>query len=113
MRPPLTPCMGFAPRLAAFYVAIFIVLGIHLPFFPLWLEAKGFSAGMIGFVLAIPMIVRVAAIPYVAREADRRDALRAAIIVTSIATVIGYGLLGLAGGLAVIVAAFALASAVS
>jgi PPP family 3-phenylpropionic acid transporter len=102
---------GFAPRLAAFYIALFIVVGIQLPFFPLWLKAKGLDAGMIGVVLALPMIVRMVAIPVAARAADRRDALRAAIIVASAASVVGYALVGLSEGTFVIVAAVALASA--
>ena len=66
---------------------------------------------MIGVVLAVPMIVRVFAIPLAARQADRRDALRAAIVVCSAATVIGYALIGLAEGAVAIVLAVALASA--
>jgi hypothetical protein len=30
---------GFASRLAALYAAIFVMGGIQLPFFPLWLKA--------------------------------------------------------------------------
>ena len=50
--------------------------GIQLPFFPVWLKAKGLDPGMIGVVLAAPMVVRMIAIPVAARAADRRDALR-------------------------------------
>jgi PPP family 3-phenylpropionic acid transporter len=101
---------GFVPRLAAYYAAIFIVFGIQLPFFPLWLKAKGLNAGMIGLVLALPMVVRVLAIPYATREADRRDALRAMIVLGCCASVIGYGALGLAEGALAITIVFALAS---
>ena len=44
----------FVRRLALFYAALFVSIGIQLPFFPLWLEAKGLDAGMIGIVLAAP-----------------------------------------------------------
>src|SRR5262249_45671849 len=57
------------------------------------------------------MAVRVLAIPIAAHAADRRDALRAAIVIAAWAAVAGYGLLALAQGTAAIAAAFALASA--
>ena len=31
-------------------------MGIQMPFFPVWLEAKGVDAGMIGIVLAAPIV---------------------------------------------------------
>ena len=37
MRPRPKMQIGFAPRLAALYAALFVVVGIQLPFFPLWL----------------------------------------------------------------------------
>ena len=67
----------FVRRLALFYAALFVALGVQLPFLPVWLAAKGLGASEIGIVLAIPMIVRVFAIPVATRAADRRDALRA------------------------------------
>jgi MFS transporter, PPP family, 3-phenylpropionic acid transporter len=94
-----------------FYAALFLVLGVQLPFLPLWLAAKGLDAGAIGIVLAIPMIVRVLAIPLATRRADRHDALRTAIMIAAGMAVLGYGAVGLAQGAAAIMAAFALASA--
>ncbi len=102
--------VGFAPRLAALYAGLCIMGGIQLPFFPLWLKAKGLDPQMIGVVLAVPMIVRVFAIPLAARAADRRDALRAAIVVASWLGVAGYVLVGLAEGATAILIAYALAS---
>ena len=101
----------FAWRLAAFYAALFVALGVQVPFLPVWLAAKGLDAREIGIVLAMPMIVRVLAIPLAARAADRHDALRAAIVITAAAAVAGYGAVGLATGPLAIMAAFALASA--
>ncbi len=104
--------IGFANRLAAFYAAIFVVFGIQLPFFPVWLKAKGLDAGMIGVVLAAPIIVRVFSITLATRVVDRRDALRAAIMMASAASVLGYTLVGLANGPAAILAAYAVAALV-
>jgi len=106
--PPLRP--GFATRLALLYVAIFVLSGVHLPFFPVWLKAKGLDAATIGLVLAVPMVVRMLAIPLAAREADRHDALREAMIITASASVAGYLLLAFADGATVILAAFTFAS---
>ncbi len=113
MRPVPQLKFGFAPRLAALYAAIFILGGIQLPFFPVWLKAKGLDAGTIGLVLAAPMIVRVFAIPLATRMADRRDALRAAIMVASCLSVAGYVLVGFASGAGAIFFAFALAALAS
>jgi MFS transporter, PPP family, 3-phenylpropionic acid transporter len=100
----------FATRLALFYVALFISIGIQLPFFPLWLEAKGLDAGMIGLVLASPMVVRLFAIPVVTRFADHRQALWGGILVAAALAAAGNFALGFTeGGIAILVA-FALAS---
>lgn len=109
---PLFPLLkfGFAPRLAALYGAFFVVAGISQPFLPVWLKAKGLDPGMIGIVLAAPMLLRILAIPLATRESDRRDALRAAIVVTSCLSVAGYALLGLSEGVMQILLAYALGS---
>lgn len=101
---------GFAARLAALYAALFVLSGVQLPFFPVWLAAKGLNADLIGLTLAVPMVVRVAAIPLIARAADRRDALRAALVATAIGSCVGYALVGLAEGAPAIIAAYTLAS---
>jgi PPP family 3-phenylpropionic acid transporter len=102
---------GFALRLKLFYAALFITLGVQLPFLPVWLTAKGLDAQAIGIVLAVPMLVRVIAIPIATRAADRRDALRAVIMAVTAAGVLGYGVLAFAEGFAAILVAYALASA--
>src|ERR671936_2512255 len=86
---------SFAWRLAVFYAALFVALGVQVPFLPLWLAAKGLDAGAIGIVLSVPMVVRVAAIPLATRSADRHDALRAAMVIASALALIGYGAMGL------------------
>jgi len=99
---------GFAPRLSLYYAAFFIGLGVQIPFFPVWLAAKCLEPSMIGFVLAAPMLIRILAVPMMTRQADRRDALRAAIIVGSTATCLGYGLVGLMDSAIAILTVFSL-----
>ncbi|HEY5280390.1 MAG TPA: MFS transporter [Pseudolabrys sp.] len=102
MRPLSAPRISFAPRLAALYIALFIFSGIQLPFFPVWLKAKGIDPALIGLVIAVPSLVRVFGIPFAAREADRRDALRLAIVICACASVAAFVLVGVsAGGLAI------------
>ena len=101
---------GFVPRLAALYVALFILPGIQMPFFPIWLKAKDVDASLIGVVLAVPMVARVLAIPVVAREADRRDAVRDVLILASIGSVAGYVLVGLSTSVIAILLTYTLTS---
>lgn len=101
---------GFVPRLAAFYAALFMGIGVQMPFFPVWLKARGLDAELIGVVLAAPLVARLIAIPIVTRQADGREALRATIMLASAASVLGYALVGLVPGPAAILAAYALAS---
>ena len=58
-------------RLSAFYGALFLILGIHLPFLPVWLYARGLSAEEIAFVTAAPLVLRVFVTPATAIFADR------------------------------------------
>lgn len=104
------PRPGFTIRLTALYAAFFIVAGIYMPFFPVWLKAKGLDAGTIGLVLALPQMLRIVAIPAVTRQADRRDAIRAALMITCCLSVAGYAATGLAEGAIAILAVYALAA---
>jgi len=101
---------GFAPRVAALYAAFFVVAGISHPFLPVWMSARGLDPATIGVVLATPMLMRILIIPLATRQADRRDALRGAILVAACAAVVGYSLMGLADGGTQILIAYALAS---
>ncbi len=110
MRPVFRTPLGFVPRLAAFYAALFILPGIQMPFFPVWLKAKDMDPKLIGLVLAAPMIARVLAIPVITREADRRNAVGAVLIFASFASVAGYTLVGLSAGAVAILITYTLTS---
>lgn len=112
MRPSLAERVGFVPRLAALYVGIFLFSGMQLPFFPVWLKAKAVDPALIGVIVAMPMLARVLAIPFAAREADRRDAVRAAIFIAGWASVLTFVLVGLSAGSADILIAYTFASLV-
>src|SRR5882724_118382 len=101
----------FSLRLKAFYAALFLTLGVQLPFLPVWLTAKGLDAGAIGLVLAIPAVIRIIAIPVATRMADRRDAVRGVIILAAAGAAIGFAALAFAQGAVAIMLVYALASA--
>lgn len=78
MLPPLRPDQQVKPRrfelrLAVLYACIFIPNGIHLPYFPLWLELKQFTPTEIAVILSAPMFVRIFAGPVVSAFADRAN----------------------------------------
>jgi PPP family 3-phenylpropionic acid transporter len=109
---PQKPTGGdFARRLASFYAALFVTLGVQLPFLPVWLAAKGLDAQTIGVVLALPMVVRLFTIPMATRIADRHDALKAVIVAGAILTLAGFTVLGLAAAPLAIAAIYVAASA--
>ena len=58
-------------RFAFYYGAVFLAVGCYLPFWPLWLEARGLAAGEIGLLLALAAWVKVIASPALAHLSDR------------------------------------------
>jgi MFS transporter, PPP family, 3-phenylpropionic acid transporter len=84
----------FAARLAAFYGTTFGMLGCYLPFFPVWLKAVGIEASWIGIITAVPALTRFTVLPLVTAFAERRQTLRAAIIITTFATALGLTVVG-------------------
>lgn len=74
--PPLSPEQLVKPRrfelrMSLIFATLFVSLGTHLPYFPLWLQAKGFHAGQIAVILAAPMFLRVVTTPLLTSLADR------------------------------------------
>jgi PPP family 3-phenylpropionic acid transporter len=92
--------------LGLFYAAFFLFGGIQLPFFPVWLEARGLDARMIGIVIAVPMLVRIVATPLITHQADRRQALKTTLVVASVVGAFGMTLVGLAEGAVAILLAY-------
>lgn len=91
--PPLTPDQSVKPprfelRLSLLYAAIFLPMGIHLPYFPLWLEYVGFGAREIGIVLAAPMFLRVVTTLLITASADRARDRANVLLVLSVSTLV-------------------------
>jgi MFS transporter, PPP family, 3-phenylpropionic acid transporter len=84
----------FAARLALFYGTLFGMVGTHLPFFTVWLKAVGIDAFWIGIITAVPAVTRFTVLPFVTGLAEKRHALRGAIMVMAFATALGFCILG-------------------
>ena len=65
-----------ALRLSAFYAATFLVTGIQLPFWPVWLASRGLTAREIGVLLAAAIWVNVLATPAIGALADKTGGRR-------------------------------------
>lgn len=62
-------------RLSAFYAAYFAIVGITMPYWPLWLESRGLDALTIASLLAVGSWLKLGVNPLVAAHADRRGSL--------------------------------------
>ena len=81
-----------ALRLSAFYAATFLVTGIQLPFWPVWLASRGLTAREIGVLLAAAIWVKVVATPAIGALADKtggRSVLMGALAAASLAAYAG------------------------
>jgi PPP family 3-phenylpropionic acid transporter len=87
-----------AIRLALFYGAIFIIVGIQLPFWPLWLKWRGMTAEEIGFILACASGIRALTNPLIAHFADRRGERKRPIILLTWATFATFALFSVTHG---------------
>ena len=101
---------GFALRMATFYAAFFAFGGIQLPYLPAWFAAKGLDDREIGIVLAMPMLIRVVALPLATRLIDRRFDLKTALTAMTAASAVGYAAMGMVSGFTAIAVVYAAVS---
>lgn len=69
----------FAMRMSAFFGGFFLINGVALPWFPVWLENRGMSDVEIASIIAIPMVFRFAMSPVGGFIADRTPTRRFAV----------------------------------
>ncbi len=67
-------------RIGLIYAVMFLGVGVQMPFFPVWLSARGLGTGEIATVLAMQLVVRVVAGPAVGYAADRIGSRRGVVI---------------------------------
>ena len=92
------PARIFGLRFSLFYAFLMIGTGMQLPFFPLWLHAKGLTVAEIALVIAGMTSSRIVAVPLAAIIADTYRNRRTMIIFCGIASFFGYFLLAWAIG---------------
>ena len=85
----------FAASLALFYGTLFGLYGTQLPFFPVWLRAIGIDASWIGIISAVPAVTRFTVLPFVTDLAEKRQALRGALVATAALSTVGFAVVGL------------------
>jgi PPP family 3-phenylpropionic acid transporter len=89
---------SFAVRMAGFYGALFVVAGTKLPYFPLWLDARGLSTSEIAVVVATPLFVRILFTPMIGVAADAGGDRRRTLILLAWAAFAALLALGLVDG---------------
>jgi len=87
-----------AVRFSFYYAAIFLAVGIHLPFWPAWLKFRGLDAAEISLILSVGVWIRAFANPFIAHFADRSGAHKKIIMISAGGGVITYALFGIADG---------------
>ena len=79
-------------RLSLFYCALFLVIGVNLPFAPSYLATKGMGEGEIGALLAAIQLSRLVGNPLIARAADAWGETRLPIILLCFFSLVGFAL---------------------
>jgi len=77
-------------RLSIYYAAIFLIVGIKSPFWPVWLAGRGLGAREIALLFAAAIWVNVVTTPAIGAVADRLGRRRAAMIALCAVAIAGY-----------------------
>ncbi|MCB1492824.1 MAG: MFS transporter, partial [Rhodobiaceae bacterium] len=101
---------SFSVRLSLFFAAIFLVIGVAMPYLPVWLESRGLSGAEIGVVVAVPMVMRVVFTPLMAVAAGRFATLSRAIAIFALLGTIPILAIHQASGFSAIVLAIGLSA---
>jgi PPP family 3-phenylpropionic acid transporter len=87
-------------RLSIFYAALFLVIGINLPFAPSYLATKGMGEAKIGVLLAAIQLSRLVGNPLIARAADAWGETKLPIILLCFLSLVGFTLFLVINGFA-------------
>ncbi|TVR99044.1 MAG: 3-phenylpropionate MFS transporter [Rhodospirillales bacterium] len=93
----------FSARLSLFYAAYFVVVGILLPFWPVWLDARGLTTQQIAVVLAVGVIAKIVGNPVAAGIADRAGERRRPMLAFALIATGAFALFAPASGFVAIV----------
>lgn len=101
---------GWSVRLSLFYAAIFLVAGVSMPWFPVYLQSRGLSPDQIGLLLAVGMWVKPLANPLATRWADGSGQRRTPLIIFLIGAGAAYACFSIGDTFAAFLIAAVLAS---
>ncbi|HLL28334.1 MAG TPA: MFS transporter [Xanthobacteraceae bacterium] len=95
---------------AAGYSALCAAIGVQMPFLPLFLTARGLGPEAIGIAIAMPMAIRLVAMPLAGVVSDRSGMPRAVLAALGLASAAVFALVGLVAGTAAILVAVGLSA---
>ncbi|MEE1543695.1 MAG: MFS transporter, partial [Alphaproteobacteria bacterium] len=84
-------------RLATFYGAAFLMIGMYGPYWPIWLSSRGLGAGEIGLLLALSTWSKVVGSPLFASLVDRLGARRRVMLGLACAALAAFAFYASAG----------------
>jgi len=67
-------------RLSFIYFAMFSFIGIHMPFWPVWLKSRGIDAVGIAALSALSFALKIVITPMVSKRVDASGAKREAVV---------------------------------
>lgn len=85
--------LGDGPRLALLYAAVFAGIGVAMPFMPLWLSGLGLGPELIGALVALPILVRIAVTAPLLGLIDRGVPARRLMVAGSLGLAATYALM--------------------
>ncbi|WP_428245510.1 MFS transporter [Ferrovibrio sp.] len=85
-------------RVSLFFIALFAIPGVHLPFWAVWLESRGLSPTEISIMLATAIWLRLVGAPLAAHIVDKSGERRRAIQFCAIASLLSFIGFGFADG---------------
>lgn len=86
-------------RLSLLYAVVFVEIGIAMPFMPVWLNALGLEAGLIGGLLSLPIAVKIVATAPLVGLIDRGVGARRLLAIGSLSLALTYALMPTGAGL--------------
>ena len=103
--------LGWSVRLSLFYACFFLTAGVAMPWFPVYLDARGLTADQIGLLLAVGFWIKPLANPLGTRWADLSGERRRPVVVLLACVGGAFALYGLADSFAAFLAIALLAQA--
>ncbi|MBV9064942.1 MAG: MFS transporter, partial [Methylobacteriaceae bacterium] len=94
-------------RLSFLTASVYATIGIHLPFFPIWLAWRGLSGREIAAIAAVPPLIRLVANLVLPPRADRSGDIPGMLTFCALGATCAYGSMGLMDGFWLILAAVA------